>query len=129
MSSNFRRLTGIAYVVFFFIPSLLADTATTTKVGQGIYYKKHHYNSLHGAQQDVYILDVNLNSPEVSFTIRYRTGSATQTTSSFASTTARAVGAVNGQFFNSSGSVQFLKVAGTIINGTQPNVHDQQGLV
>lgn len=128
MKSISARL-GALLLSILLAPAVFADTASTTKVGQGVYYKKHHYNSLHGAQQDVYVLDVNLNTPEVSFVTRYRTGSATQTTSSFASTTGRAVGAVNAQFFDASGSVQFLKVNGTIINGTKPNVHDQQALI
>lgn len=132
MNSILLRGARISLLCFFtvlFVSTPLADTFSTTKVGQGVYYKKNHYNSLHGAQQDVYVLDVNLNTPETSFAIRYVTGSATRTTSTFASTTARAVGAVNGQFFDASGSVQFLKVAGAIINGTKPNVHDQQALV
>src|SRR5687767_10289575 len=127
--SRHARIALFALLGFLLVPAIVADTFSTTKVGQGVYYKKNHYNNLHGGQQDVYVLDVNLNTPETAFVIRHVTGSATRTTSTFASTTGRAVGAVNGQFFDSSGSVQFLKVAGAIINGTKPNVHDQQGLV
>ena len=108
---------------------LWADSATTTKVGQGVYYKRHQYNNWLGAKRVMYVLDLNLNTPEVSVTTRYLTGGSRATTSWFAATTARAVGAVNGQFFDSFGSVQFLKVNGAIINGTKPNVHDQQAIV
>lgn len=111
------------------LASVGADSYTTTKVGQGVYYKRHQYNSWNGAKRVMYVLDLNLNTPEVSVTTRYLTGGSRATTSWFASTTGRAVGAVNGQFFDAYGSVQYLKVNGSVINGTKPNVHDQQAIV
>jgi hypothetical protein len=105
-----------------------ADTLTVTKVGQGVYYKKYHYNALFGAQQDVYILDANLNDPEVVLKFPYRLNGSYLTTSSYATSTSRAVGATNGQFFDSSGPVQHLKLNGSVIRTTKPNVHDQQAI-
>src|SRR5688572_13052879 len=102
-----RRCVTIVSILAFICLSAFSDTFSTTKVGQGVYYKKNHYNSLYGAQRDVYVLDANLNTPEVALAFPYRTGSSRATTSFFASTTPRAVGAVNGQFFNSGGVVQY----------------------
>jgi exopolysaccharide biosynthesis protein len=105
------------------------DTTTIIKVGQGVTYKKFHYNSLFGAAQDVYILDVNLNDPEVVLRFPYRTGSGTARTTTFSAETPRSVGAVNGTFFDSAGPSSFFKSNGTIVGHTKPQVHDQQAIV
>src|SRR5688500_7758714 len=69
-----------------------ADSLQIVRVGQGVWYRRYHYNSLYGAQRDVYILDANLNDPEVVVRFPYRTGSAVATVSTFVSGTPRAVG-------------------------------------
>jgi hypothetical protein len=105
------------------------DSVTVSRVGQGVLYKKYHYNALFGAQQDVYILEANLNDPEVVVRLPYRSGSGTARTSTFAAETARAVGATNGTFFDSTGPSSFFKSNGTIVGFTKSGVHDQQGMV
>lgn len=129
------RLPLLLLVVFalaLILPSArpaVGDTTEVLRVGQGVWYKKFHYNSLFGAPQDVYILEANLNDPEVVVRFPYRTGSATAKTTTFAAETPRAVGATNGTFFDSTGPSSFVKANGEIIGYTKPGVHDQQAIV
>jgi ribosomal protein L24E len=128
--SPFATLLTIPLALTLLLPAMpvRSDTQTVTKIGQGVYYKKTHYVSLYGAQRDVYVLDANLNDPEVKVKFPYRTGGAKATVSVFGAETPGAIGAVNGQFFSSSGSVQYLRVNNAVIATTQPNVQDQQGI-
>jgi exopolysaccharide biosynthesis protein len=135
MSRPRARVLSLALLLFAVFlclqggPPALGDSVEIIKVGQGVTYKKLHYNNLFGAQQDVYILDVNLKDPEVVLRFPYRTGSGVATTSTFASQTGRSVGAVNGTFFDSAGPSSFFKSDGTIVGFTKPQVHDQQAIV
>ena len=103
-----------------------ADTITTNQVGQGVVYKHYHYDNLAGGKQEVYVTDVNLNDPAVSIRFPYLT--AKRTVSAHAATVPSAAVAINGQFFDSSGSVQFLKVSGSVVYPSRANVHDEQAI-
>lgn len=124
----FLTLLALALALHSGTP-VTGDSTQVIRVGQGVVYKKFHYNSLFGAQQDVYILEANLNDPEVVVRFPYRSGSGTARTTAFAAETPRAVGAVNGTFFDSAGPSSFFKSNGVIVRHTQPQVHDQQAIV
>jgi fibronectin type 3 domain-containing protein len=110
--------------------ALCIDTATTNQIGQGVLYKHYHYDALYSSKQEIYIVDVNLNDPAASLSFPYLTGGATRTVSHHAATVSGAVACVNAQFFNSTtGSIQFLRVNGTVANVTQPAVHDEQAVI
>ena len=106
-----------------------ANTIVTNQLGQGVVYLHYHFDNLYNALEEVYVLDVNLNDPAPSLRLPFRTNGATRTVSQHAATVAGAVACVNGQFGDSGGSIQFLKVHGTIINPTKPAVHDRQALL
>lgn len=93
----------------------------TKKVGKGVTWKHHHFTSLFNSQQDVHIMEVDLNTPGVTVRFPYQTGGTHSTVSTFANTlNGAAAAAVNGQFFDSNGSTQYLKVDGNVINTTNP---------
>jgi hypothetical protein len=134
-SDHVKRTVRLLTLLFGLCLPAFADTLTITKVGQGVYYKKYHYNALYGAQQDVYILDANLNDPEVSVRFPYvlgpANGQAYVPVSTHVARTPGAVGAVNGQFFDipgGTGPQQYLKVDGTVVRRTWANVHEQQAV-
>lgn len=103
-----------------------ADTVVTNQVGQGVVFRHYHYDNLDGGKQEVYIMDVNLNDPAVSLKIPYL--NAGRTVTAHAGTVSGAAAAVNGQFFNSGGSIDFLRVNGSVIYPSQTGVHDEQAL-
>lgn len=106
-----------------------ADTVTKTPLGQGVYLTHWHYDNLYSSKQEIFAIEVALNTPGISLGFPYLTGGQTQTVSAFAAATPGARGVVNGQFFDASGSIQFLKVNGPIINLTRTtDVHDQQAV-
>ena len=118
-------------LIVFLIASLrvslcAADSVTTNQVGEGVVYKHYHYDSLDGGKQEVYVTDANLNDPAVSIRFPYLT--AKRTVSAHAATVSSAAVAVNGQFFDSAGSVDFLKVSGSTIYTSDANVHDEQAI-
>ena len=103
-----------------------ADTVITNQLGQGVVFRHYHYDSLDGGKQEIYITEINLNDPTVS--VRFPHLTAGRTVSAHAGTVTNATVAVNGQFFDSSGSVQFLKVSNSIIYQSRAAVHDEQAV-
>jgi exopolysaccharide biosynthesis protein len=107
-------------------PMFGADTVVTNQLAQSVVYKHYHYDSLDGGKQEIYITDVNLNDPAVAIKFPYLT--AKRTVTAHAGTVTNATVAVNGQFFDSSGSVQFLKVSNSVIYQSRAAVHDEQAV-
>lgn len=105
-----------------------ANTVTTNQLGQGVIYKKYHYDNLYNSLQEIYIADINLNDPAPYVQIPYLAGGTKRTVSAHAGTVPGALACVNAQFFDTSGSVQFLKVNGVTINPTKPGVHEHQAI-
>jgi hypothetical protein len=106
-----------------------ADTVITNQIGMGVIYRHYHYDALYSSKQEIYITDLNLNDPAPYVKFPSLTGGSTRTVSAHAATVTGAIACVNGQFFNSTtGSIQFLKVNGAVLNVTQTAVHDQQGV-
>jgi len=104
-----------------------ANTVTTNQLGQGVVYTHFHYDNLDGGKQEIYVTDINLSDPAVSIAFPYL--NAGRTVSAHAATVPLAAAAVNGQFFNAQGAIDFLKVKGTTIYMSQPAVHDEQAVV
>ena len=125
------RLDSTRLVVFLvagLAASLFAaDSVTTNQLGQGVVYKHYHYDNLAGGKQEVYLADVNLNDPAVSIQFPFLT--ARRTVSAHAATVSSAAVAINGQFFDAAGSVDFLRVSGSDIYFSRANVHDEQAVV
>ena len=109
-------------------PAGAADTAATNQIGQGVIYRHYHYDSLYGARENIFITEVNLNDPATAMKFPYRSGGATRTVSAHAATVPGAVACVNGQFFDNTGPIAFLKVNGVVLAETQPSARDQQGV-
>ncbi len=107
-------------------PVFGADTVVTNQLGQGVVYRHYHYDNLDGGKQEIYVTDVNLNDPTVSIKFPYLT--AKRTVTAHAGTVANATVAVNGQFFDATGSVQFLKVSNSVIYQSHAAVHDEQAV-
>jgi fibronectin type 3 domain-containing protein len=106
-----------------------ADTATTNQIGQGVVYKRYSYDNLYSSKQKVFVVEINLNDPAPYIRFPYRTNGATRTISQHAATVPGAIACVNGQFGNSSGSIQFLRVSNVLVNLTVPGAEDEQGII
>lgn len=111
----------------FFIATIispaLADSSSIVPVARGVLYRYYQYDNLHGGPQRVHVLDVDANNPAVSVRFAYALGDAHgdpyQTVPQFAARIPNAVGAINAQFFdlaNKTGSIQYLKVNGSVVD-------------
>ncbi|MBN1476923.1 phosphodiester glycosidase family protein [Candidatus Sumerlaeota bacterium] len=100
------------------------------EVAQGVTWRYYHFDSLFNSEQDIFVTDVDLDTPGVTVRFPYETGGASRVVSSYASLTPGAVALTNGNFGDSSGSVQFLKVDGVVINPTRDaTIADEGGIV
>ncbi|WAC21547.1 phosphodiester glycosidase family protein [Luteolibacter sp. SL250] len=104
----------------------IAAPVTTTQLGQGVVYKKFTHSNLFSSKQNVFVTEINLNDPSPRLAFPHANGSL-RTVPQFAGTVSGAVAAINGQFFNGSGSIQYFKAGGTLINPTD-NAQDQQAV-
>lgn len=102
------------------------------EVAPGVRWRCFHFDSLYNSRQAIFYAEVNLNQTGLQVTFPYRTGSGRAKVSAFASETANAVAVINGNFFDVTGvnaSVQYLKVNGTLITDTFPEVQDEGGIL
>lgn len=129
-----RRSPFLCFVLFVAVSvsyaqvaQQIADAPWQTKtVGKGVVWKHHHFTSLFNSQQDVHIMEANLNTAGVTVRFPYSTGSTRYPVSDFAGTmNGSAAAAVNGQFFDSAGSTQYLRVNGTLINTSNAGADDR----
>lgn len=107
-------------------PAPIAAPVTVTELGQGVVYRKYTHTNLFSSKQNVYVTDINLDDPAVAVKFPY-SGATKRTVPTHASNVPGAVAAVNGQFFNTAGSIQHLKVGGTLVNPTNA-AHDQEAI-
>lgn len=123
------RTACLVALCLWCLPAQCADTVTIKPLGQGVYLRHFHYDALYDSPQELFVVDADLNARGVVLKFPHLTGGARATVSAFAANTAGVVAAVNGQFFDAKGSIQFLKVDGKVVNETQsPGVHDQQAM-
>ena len=98
--------------------------------GIGVTWKYYHFDDLFNSQQDIWVGEIDLNTPGIQVSFPYAHGTPRRTVSDFASTTPNSTMMINGNFWVTSvsyaSSVQYLKVNGSVINynasaGTQSN--------
>jgi hypothetical protein len=99
------------------------------QVGAGVTWKHYHFDSLFNSQQDIWYADVDLSAPGISVKIPYLTGGATKTVSQYAASVPGCALAINGNFGDSMGTVQYLKVDGTLVQTTKPAIADEAGII
>lgn len=107
-------------------PAPLAAPVTVTELGQGVVYRKYTFTNLFASNQNIHVTEVNLEDPSVGIRFPY-SGATRRTVPTHAANVPGAVAAVNGQFYNTAGSIQHLKVDGTLVNPTNA-AHEQQAL-
>jgi hypothetical protein len=96
-----------------------ADSLKVTAIAPGVSLKQFEYKDLYNSRQKFFVVDANLNLPGVRLHFPYLVDGKKATVQAFAEQTPRAVAAVNAQFFDAQGSIQFLKVGGAVINPTR----------
>ena len=88
--------------------------------GIGVTWKYYHFDNLFNSQQEIWVGDIDLNTPGIKVSFPYAHGTPRRTVSDFASTTPNSALMINGNFWvttvSYASSVQFLKVNGSVIN-------------
>ena len=124
-------------VLFMFLTVVFADVERQKiidapwfewEAGEGVTIKTYHFEDLFGGPQDVYVAEIDMNQEGVSLHIPYRQNQPRATVSTFAGEVTGAAVAINGNYFDSSGSVQYLKVDNVLVCETKPEVADETGI-
>jgi hypothetical protein len=97
-------------------------------LGVGVVAKSYQFDNLFGSPQAIYVVEADMNVAGVEIELPYRQNAAKLTVPSFAGTVPGATAAVNGNFFDTAGSVQFLRVNGVNVTSTLPAVADAGGI-
>jgi len=110
-----------------------ANTAVSTAdwyertVVDGVTVRSYRFDDLFSSRQVIHVTEIDMTN-NASFEFPYLAGGSRKTVSAFAGDVTNAVAAVNGNFFSSSGTVQYLKIGGSVITTTQPAVDDRGGV-
>lgn len=111
------------------IQTAYSDSTTTTQVGQGVVLKRFVFDNLFNSKQRVFLIDVDLNDPRVAIQFRVLNGGMRATVSTFATGIPDAAAAINAQFFNAGGVINFLRVDGITIAQNDPSSPQDQAVV
>lgn len=98
------------------------------QAAEGVTIKTYHFADLFGGPQDVYVAEIDMDQPGISLHMPYRQNEPRETVSAFAGEVTDAAVAINGNFFDSAGSVQYLKVDNELVCETKPDVADETGI-
>lgn len=104
----------------------LRQPVAVNAVAKGVTYRRYDHQDVYASNQVVHVVEVNLDDPAVGLAFP-QSGATRRTVQAHAATVPGAVAAVNAQFFNTSGSIQYFRVGGTLINPTV-SAQDQQAI-
>lgn len=102
------------------------------EVAPGVHWRSFRFDSLYNSRQAIFYAEIDLNQTGLQVSFPYRTGSGRARVSTFASETTNAAAVINGNFFDVTGvnaSVQYLRINGTLITDTFPEVQDEGGIL
>ncbi len=97
-------------------------------IAQGVVAKSYQFDNLFNSRQTIYVLEADMNVAGVGIELPFRQDGTRRTVPAFAGTITGATASVNGNFFNSAGSVQFLRVNGSAVANTLPGAADAGGI-
>lgn len=96
-------------------------------VADGVLIRTHRFDALFGSPQIIHVVESDMNNPAVGFALCVRPGEERATVSAFASGLSHPAAVVNGNFFNHRGSVQYLRIDGSLIAPTLNDRIDDRG--
>jgi hypothetical protein len=84
-------------------------------VAEGVTARSYRFDDLFSARQVIHITEIDMMNPNVGFAFNFRQNEAFLNVSQYADEITSSVAGINGNFFSSAGSVQYLKVDNNLI--------------